>query len=46
MAGQMTPDMLGIPDGAPPGQFDMMMGGQGPSEEELMRGMGGLPPQF
>jgi hypothetical protein len=46
MAGQMTPDMLGIPDGAPPGMFDQMMGGQGPSEEELMRGMGGLPPQF
>lgn len=46
MAGQMTPDMLGLPPGTPPGTFDMLMGGQPPSEEELLRGMGALPPQI
>jgi hypothetical protein len=46
MAGQMTPEMLGIPPGAPTGQFDQMMGGPPPSEEDLLRGMmgGGMPP--
>jgi hypothetical protein len=48
MAGQMTPDMLGIPPGAMPGQFDQMMGGPPPTEEDLLRSMlgGGAPPQF
>lgn len=45
--GQFTPDMLGIPPGAPPGQFDQMLGGEGLSEEELLRrltGGAGTPP--
>lgn len=46
MAGQFDPNALGIPPGAPPGMFGQMMDGQGPTDEELMRGMGGLPPQF
>lgn len=46
MAGQMTPDALGIPPGAPPGMFDQLMGGAPPTDEELLRSMGGIPPQF
>jgi hypothetical protein len=45
LAGQMSPDELGIPPGAPPGTFDALMGRTGPSEEEILRRlMGGAQP--
>lgn len=45
-AAQMTPDMLGLGGpGVPPGAFDQLMGGQPPSEEELLRQItGGMNP--
>lgn len=47
MAGQLTPDQLGLPPGAPPGMFDQLMGGPPPSEEDLLNGMmGGQPPMM
>jgi hypothetical protein len=47
MAGQMSPDMLGMGGpGAIPGQFDQLMGGPPPSDEDLLAGLmgGGMPP--
>lgn len=45
MAGQFDPNALGL-GGAPAGTMDMMLGGPPPSEEELLRQFGGMPPQF
>jgi hypothetical protein len=42
----MTPDMLGLGGNAMPGQFQDMMQQAPPSDEEMMRRMGGLPPQM
>lgn len=46
MSGQMTPDMLGLGPDAGAGQFQQMMGQPELSDEEMMKRMGGLPPQF
>ena len=45
MTGQLTPEMLGIPPGAPPGMFQELMG-QPLSEEEMMRRQMGVPPEI
>lgn len=44
MAGQFDPNMLGL-EGAMPGTFQGLTGGAPPSDEELLRSMGALPPE-
>jgi hypothetical protein len=46
MAGQMTPEMLGIGPGAPLGMFDQMMGRGEPTEGDILDALipGGPPP--
>ena len=44
MTGQITPEMMGIPQGSPPGMFEQMTG-QPVDEAEIRRQMMGLPPE-